>query len=76
MLIDLDETSLFAIPELQPGAALKSTLQAFRRTRDTLAVVGVITLTRIYNQVRGHKTGSSHSGVEDYTREKIKTNQN
>ena len=28
-----------------------------------------------HNQVRGHRTGSSHSGVEEYPREKTQTNQ-
>ena len=28
-----------------------------------------------HNQVRGHRTGSSHSGVEEYPREKHKQNQ-
>ena len=28
-----------------------------------------------HNQVRGHRTGSSHSGAEEYPREKTQTNQ-
>ena len=33
----------------------------------------VLTLTRVSrNQVRGHRTGSSHSGAEEYPREKHK----
>ena len=28
-----------------------------------------------HNQVRGHRTGSSHSGTEEYPREKAQTNQ-
>ena len=33
----------------------------------------VLALTR--NQVRGHRIGSSHSGAEEYPREKTRTNQ-
>ena len=38
-----------------------------------VAVVVVLTLTRI-NQVRGHRTGSSQSGVEEYLMQKIQRN--
>ena len=42
-----------------------------------LVVVVVLTLTRRYNAVRGHRTGSNNSGVEDYlTRKQIKTEDN
>ena len=35
-----------------------------------IGVVVVITLTHRYNAVRGHRTGSNNSGVEDYLRRK------
>ena len=45
------------------------------KLRDTPAarVVVVLALTRINNQVPGHRTGSSHSGVEKYPRERTQT---
>ena len=37
-------------------------------------VVVVLTLTHRYNAVRGNRTGSSNSGVEDYLRRKANKN--
>ena len=31
-----------------------------------IVVIVVVTLTHRYNAVRGHRTGSNNSGVEDY----------
>ena len=39
---------------------------------DVVAVV--LTLTHGYNAVRGHKSGSSNSGAEDYLRRKTNKN--
>ena len=40
-------------------------------TFELMVVVVVLT----YNQVRGHSTGSSHSGAEEYPRENTHTTQ-
>ena len=37
---------------------------------ESTGLVAVLTLTLMHNQVRGHRTGFSHSGVGEYPREK------
>ena len=34
---------------------------------DVVVTVFLTLLSHCYNEVRGHRTGSSNSGVEDYT---------
>ena len=56
-------------------AVLKQHVGRLRYGDDVVVVVVVVVLTFTdgYNAVRGHRTGSNNSGVEDYRR---KTNKN
>ena len=55
-------------------AVLKQHVGRLRYGDDVVVVVVVVlTFTDGYNAVRGHRTGSNNSGVEDYRR---KTNKN
>ena len=66
-------TASFTVFTFTPGYECnKSLLIVAPRGFDRLIVVVVVVVVLInsHNQVRGHRTGSSHSGAEEHPREK------
>ena len=64
------------IPSVEKGLFQPNTFSAAFFRASFLLLLFVVCCSHInsHNQVRGHRAGPSHSGVEDYPRKKIQTN--
>ena len=63
----------FSLVIIRPAGQVRRLLNSHESGRVGSEGFQIVVFVNSHNQVRGHRTGSSHSGVEEYPREKTQT---